>query len=142
MTERLRTGELARAAGVSNDTIRHYERKGVIHAATREANGYRSFPSEALRRLALVRNALALGFTLDELAEILRSRSNGEPPCRKVRSLAAGKLDAIDREIAALLKLRGAIAETLEDWDERLTRVVEGEPAHLLESLDERSNER
>lgn len=140
MKERLRTGELARAAGVSNDTIRHYERKGVIHAAARDANGYRSFPAESLRRLALVRNALAIGFSLDELAEILRSRSAGAPPCRQVRSLAAAKLEALDREIETLVKLRATLASTVDTWDERLAAAADGEPAHLLESLDERSN--
>lgn len=62
----VRAGELARAAGVSTDTLRHYERKGVLGAARRPANGYREYPPEALGRVLLVRRALAFGFTLGE----------------------------------------------------------------------------
>ena len=72
--EFLRAGELARASGVSTDTLRHYERKGVLPAPRRSPNGYREYPAEALARVLLVRRALAVGFTLDELAQILRAR--------------------------------------------------------------------
>nr|MDQ5839375.1 MerR family transcriptional regulator [Acidobacteriota bacterium] len=85
--EFLRAGELARAAGVSTDTLRHYERKGVLACPRRSANGYREYPADALARVRLVRRALAVGFTLDELARILRARERGVAPCREVREL-------------------------------------------------------
>src|SRR2546421_4314718 len=69
----MRAGELARASGVSTDTLRHYERKGVLPKPRRSPNGYREYASESLARVLLVRRALAFGFTLDELARVLRA---------------------------------------------------------------------
>ena len=81
----LRSGEVARRAGVSADTLRHYEQRGLLRKPRRLANGYRAYPPEALDRVLLIQRALAVGFTLDELAEILRDRDGGRPPCRKGR---------------------------------------------------------
>src|SRR6266404_5381549 len=87
-----KVGELAKAAGVSTDTLRHYERKGLL-TPRRSPNGYRAYPAQALDRVRLVRTALALGFRLDDLARVFKVRSNGGAPCRQVRALAAAKLD-------------------------------------------------
>ena len=62
----IRAGELAKAAGVSTDTLRHYERKGLLQRPRQAANGYRQYPPEALDRVLVVWRALAVGFTLDE----------------------------------------------------------------------------
>src|ERR1700760_5028296 len=88
----MRRGSLAREAGVSPDTLRHYERKGVLPKPRRSPNGYREYPPEALARVLLVRRALAFGFTLDELARLLRARDRGGSPCREGRALAASQL--------------------------------------------------
>lgn len=73
----LSVGELARLAGVSTDSVRHYERKGVIARPVRAANGYHLYPQSTLPRVQLVRRALAVGFTLDELARVLAIRERG-----------------------------------------------------------------
>jgi len=91
----LRSGELAAAAGVSVDTLRHYERRGLIEPARRLANGYRSYPRAAVSRVRLIQSALSMGFGLDELARILRARDGGRSPCQEVRALAAGKLEEV-----------------------------------------------
>ena len=70
----LSSGKLADLAGVSRDTLRHYERKGVLPRALRSQNGYRQYPPEALQRVQLIRRALSVGFTLDELAKVLKVR--------------------------------------------------------------------
>ncbi len=64
--EYLRSGELARLAGVSTDTLRHYERKGLLARPRRSCNGYREYPASDLDRVRLVRGALGIGFTLNE----------------------------------------------------------------------------
>lgn len=132
----IRAGELARAAGVSTDTLRHYERKGVLPRPRRDTNGYRQYPPEALDRVLLVRRALAVGFTLDELARVLSVRDRGAAPCREVRALAAAKLAEIEERLAELTELRGELRATLNEWDERLARTSDGSRAGLLESLD------
>jgi DNA-binding transcriptional MerR regulator len=131
----VRAGELARAAGVSTDTLRHYERKGVLGAPRRSANGYREYPPEALERVRLVRRALSFGFTLDELARVLRTRERGGAPCREVRALAAGKLEEVQARLRELRELRGELRAILGEWDERLSGAADGGRAGLLESL-------
>lgn len=131
----IRAGELAKAAGVSTDTLRHYERKGVLPRPRRGANGYRQYPPEALARVLLVRRALAVGFTLDELARVLSVRDRGAAPCREVRALAAVKLADVEERLAQLAELRGELRATLEEWDVRLARTSDGGRAGLLESL-------
>jgi DNA-binding transcriptional MerR regulator len=132
------TGELARMCGVSADTIRHYERVGVLPAAVRGANGYRYHARESAGRVMLVRRAIAIGFSLAELARILRQRDQGTPPCRGVRALAGEKLAGLDRRIAELQAMRGELAEIVEEWDGRLAATREGEAAFLLEGLRNR----
>lgn len=134
-TEGWRSGELARLAGVSTDTLRHYERKGVLASPARLANGYRRYPAAALARVQLVRAALALGFTLDELADVLRERDRGRPPCRRVRDLAAHKLAGAEERLAELAALVEALRGLLASWDARLTDHAQPAPARLLESL-------
>jgi DNA-binding transcriptional MerR regulator len=132
----LGVGELARRAGVSPDTLRHYEVKGVIQRPPRQANGYRSYPIETLGRVQVVRRALTIGFTLDELAKILCVRERGGVPCRKVRDLAAGKLAVIEARLQELRALRDELQSTLKDWDARLAKTPSHRPSHLLERLN------
>ncbi|MDQ6799887.1 MAG: heavy metal-responsive transcriptional regulator [Acidobacteriota bacterium] len=125
------TGEVARACGVSADTIRYYEKHGVISSA-RSANGYRAYPDDVVRRVAILRRALRIGFSVEDVAGFFRQRSAGQPPCRKVRSAAQAKLEEIDNRIAEMISLRDHLAALLIDWDQKLAG---GEPAHLLETL-------
>lgn len=132
---RLRSGELARLAGVSTDTLRHYERKGVLARPRRAANGYRLYPPESLSRVRLVRRALAVGFTLDELSTILSERGQGRAPCRAVRALAAAKLAEVEARLVEITALRDDLGSLLRSWDEKLAKTRAGERASLLESL-------
>ena len=120
---------------MSTDTLRHYERKGVLPEPLRLANGYRRYPADALARVRTVRAALSLGFTLDELAALLRARERGRPPCREVRELAAAKLAAAERRLAELSRLLDALRGVLAAWDERLAGTPAGAAARLLDAL-------
>jgi DNA-binding transcriptional MerR regulator len=131
----LSSGELADLAGVSRDTLRHYERKGVLPRPLRGQNRYRKYPPEALQRVQLVRRALSVGFTLDELAKVLRVRDAGGAPCDEVRKLAAQKLLNVQDQLRELTALRDDLQETLKDWDTRLASRANGKRANLLESL-------
>ena len=133
-----RSGELARLAGVSRDTLRHYERKGVLPSPRRLRNGYRCYPAETLERVQLVRRALTVGFTLDELARFLKARNRGEAPCHEVRALAAKKLSEVESRLSELQMLRDELRTTLKDWDQRLSRHGSGQRAGLLEALGRR----
>ena len=136
----LSSGELADLAGVSRDTLRHYERKGVLPRPFRGYNGYRQYPPDALQRVQLVRRALSVGFTLDELAKVLRVRDAGGAPCEEVRKLAAQKLLNVQDQLRELTELRDDLQETLRDWDARLARRARGKRANLLESLSHQTH--
>jgi MerR family copper efflux transcriptional regulator len=131
----LTTGQLARRTGLSVDTIRHYERVGVLASAARGSNGYRQYPATAVQRVDLIRNALSVGFTLEELAGILRQRDSGAAPCRRVHSLANQKLAAIEKRIDELASLRDHLRALLEQWSATLRVTPDGEPARLLEDM-------
>lgn len=135
--ERLPIGEIARRAGVSVDTVRHYERRGLLAPAARTASGYRLFRAEAVRRILEVRAAIELGFGIDELASAIAARENGKPACRSVRELLAEKGAELDRRIDELVARRARVAATLARWDRRLAATRAGQPAHLLRSLAE-----
>lgn len=133
----MRSGELAKLAGVSSDTLRHYERKGVLAAPRRLANGYRAYTMQTLERVRLIRRALAVGFTLDELALIFKERGRGRAPCRQVREMAAAKLVEVETRLSEMLRLRDELRATLRAWDAKLAKTRDGEPATLLEALAE-----
>jgi len=130
----LRSGELAGLAGVSTDLLRHYERMGVLPKAERGANGYRAYPAAALKRVRVARRAVALGFTLTELARIFGVRDRGGAPCQSVRALAGEKLRQVEESLVELRALRRQLRQMLVEWDGRL-RKSKGKRADLLYGL-------
>lgn len=131
----MRIGELARQSGVSIDTIRYYERLGVLPRAARTPSGYREFPDGAVTRLVVIRNAVRFGFPLKEVARVLKVRDAGGAPCDHVRAFGQKLLLEMDEKIAELTATRAAMATTLRDWDRRLAKAGAGTRAHLLEAV-------
>lgn len=128
-------GELARSAGVSTDTLRHYERKGVLARPRRSGNGYRLYTPDSLERVLLVRRAMSVGFTLDQLARVFAERDRGGAPCQSVHRLASERLVRVEEELAALEQLRGRLRQIIAEWDRLLAATSSGSPSRLLESL-------
>ncbi|MHB1845173.1 MAG: MerR family transcriptional regulator [Deltaproteobacteria bacterium] len=106
----LRIGEVARAAGVKIDTLRYYERRGLLEEPARRPSGYRAYPPEAVDLVRFVRRAQALGFALEEIEDLLRLRQGRGGSRPKVRALAEAKLRQIDEKLADLAAMRGALA--------------------------------
>jgi DNA-binding transcriptional MerR regulator len=129
----MRIGQLAGATGVSTDTIRYYEKIGLLPAPQRTESGYREYPAGAGNRIRVIRNAVQLGFPLEEVAKVLRLRDAGGAPCRQVRDYASGLVGEIDRRIGELTVERAAMVEMIRVWDRKLTQ-ARGERAHLLEN--------
>jgi DNA-binding transcriptional MerR regulator len=136
MNSDLLIGEVAKRVGVSVDTVRHYERKGLLQNVWRDGSGYRRYSSEAVDRIRVARRALAIGFTLDELARIFRKRASGKAPCAHVYELATRKAAELDERIAAMTAVRAALADTLASWEQRLQTTPAGGFAGLLDSLN------
>ena len=135
MHDLLTIGKAAALAGVSVDTIRYYERLGLLQKAARTRAGYRIFPAAVVNRLTLVRNAQRFGFSLREIAGFLRVRDTGGAPCRTVRAAAGQMLEAIDRQIADLAARREEMRKTLRVWDQTLRHTAAGTQGRLLERL-------
>lgn len=133
--DHLRAGELARLAGVSTDTLHHYERVGVLPEIPREANGYRLYPPDLVERLIAIRRAMELGFTLKELAQFFKARASGRLPCREVRATAAARLEQVREQRQALELLEGELEKMLALWDARLSTISSTVPAGLIENL-------
>jgi DNA-binding transcriptional MerR regulator len=131
----LRSGELARAAGVSPDTLRHYERRGLLSRPLRDGNGYRRYPPDALQRVNVIQRALDAGFTLAELARVLRQRDAGGVPCREVLAIASARLADLDQRIAGLIDLRARLTTLVAAWTRTLDRTPAGTRARLLDTL-------
>ncbi|HKN60718.1 MAG TPA: heavy metal-responsive transcriptional regulator [Candidatus Acidoferrales bacterium] len=137
----MRSGELAQRAGVSPDTVRHYERIGLLKVPPRTNGGYRNYPPETLDRVRMVRRALGVGFSLPELAKILRVRDSGGIPCQGVLAAAATKRKHLDQQISELKAMRRQLDLILKDWSARLASTKRGQPARLLESLPKEMEE-
>lgn len=131
----LRSGELAKLTGVSTDTLRHYERLGLLARPGRTRAGYRLYAPEAVERVHLVRRAVAVGFSLQELVRILRVRDSGGAPCKQVRDLAVSKLEQLEERLKELRLMHQHLKQLIAAWNTRLDRTPEGQPARLLEML-------
>jgi DNA-binding transcriptional MerR regulator len=135
LAKTLGSGGLAKATGVSPDTIRHYEKIGVLPRASRTESGYRLYPESAVERVLVVQSALRIGFSLSELAEVLKARDAGGAPCQRVYKLAKEKLKGIAADIAALKRTERYLKQVLSDWEGRMRQAGPGQRSNLLHSL-------
>lgn len=129
----MRSGELAKAAGVSRDALRYYERHHLLPPAQRAQNGYRCYPPQSLARVRLIRAALGIGFTVDELADIFSARDRGMAPCRQVHALAMEKAQALRVRIEEMTALHRALERAIRGWGRKLKSTGSGKRAGLLE---------
>lgn len=109
--ERLTIGKVARLAGVGVETIRYYEREGLIEEPPRRASGYRQYTGEAVARLRFIRRAKELGFSLREIKELLELRLAPDTTCADIRRKARAKIADIDERIATLERMKKALAK-------------------------------
>ena len=107
--ELLTRGKLAQREGVNIATIRYYEKRGLLPLAPRSRSGYRIYAGDALRRLHFIRQAQVLGFSLDEIQELLSLRMQPGTTCADIRLRANEKIAAVDRKIADLKHIKDAL---------------------------------
>ncbi len=114
---RMRIGELAKTAGVTPDTIRYYEREGLLPAPERTPSGYRDYGPGVLDDLQFIKKAQALGLKLSDVREVLEISSGGKPPCEHVRATVSARLEEVEERLRELRALRATLRETLERLD-------------------------
>jgi MerR family mercuric resistance operon transcriptional regulator len=130
--ERLTIGRLARVGGVNLETIRYYEREGLLPRPPRTRAGYRIFPTDAARRLRFIKRAQDLGFSLKEIRELLALRVKPGTKADQIRARTEAKIADIDEKIQTL----SAMKRTLADLTTRCSGCSPMGECPILESLD------
>ena len=110
----LTIGKTAEAAGVGVETIRFYERSGLIERPPKPEIGYRAYPMETVRRIRFIRQAQALGFSLREIDELLSLRTDPAADCAEVRARATAKRAEVERKMAQLRRIHAALDELID----------------------------
>ncbi|HZI33535.1 MAG TPA: heavy metal-responsive transcriptional regulator [Candidatus Binatia bacterium] len=133
----LRVGKLAARAGVGVQTLHYYERLGLLPKPNRSTGNYRLYPPATLRRVEFIKKCQTLGFTLEEIKEILGLRGQGRSPCRCVADVGKKHLQELDARIAVLQEFRRALAAIVPKWEKATShqRKCAGEFCDLIERL-------
>jgi MerR family copper efflux transcriptional regulator len=106
-------GEMAKAAGVSAKMIRHYESIGLLSPASRSDSGYRRYGEKDVGNLQFIRHARDLGFSLEEIKNLLGLWQDRTRPSREVKSLAQQHLDFLDKKLEEILSMKTALAHLI-----------------------------
>lgn len=109
----MRSGELAEAGGGHVETLRYYERRGLLAEPPRRGSGYREYPVEAVQRLRMIKQAQSLGLSLDEIADLLTVNPHAEVACGPMEVRLRSKITELDEKLAALSELRGSLESLL-----------------------------
>lgn len=137
----MRVIELARSAGVSPDTVRHYARLGLLKADRRADNGYQEFSNRTIMRVQFIRSAVGLGFKLADVAELLGMSEKGTLPCPRARELLVVRLDEKQHQIAREMALFRNMKQALKFWESMPDGVPDGHlVCGLIEGLAVSSN--
>jgi len=136
MNHRLTIGQLATQGGVHLETIRYYERRGLLPRPPRTGSGYRAFSGEAVRRVRFIKRAQALGFSLREIEDLLTLRARPGRSCANVQAKAKAKIADIDKKLQQLSAMRGALSRLVATCARRGTTSA----CPILDSLDMRDD--
>lgn len=113
-TAHLRIGTVARECGVSIDTIRYYEREGLLLPPRRRASGYRDYDHSAIQRLRFIRSAKQLGFSLDDIRELLTLSADREHGVKGVKQRARARLGMIEERLGQLRRMQEGLQELID----------------------------
>lgn len=137
----MKVSELARLAGVTAETVRHYTREGLLHPERHPENGYQLFGQDDLDRLRFIQRARTLGFGVAEIRDILDHADHGDSPCPMVRDLLASRLPQIRERICELQSLASRMEQALAAWEEMPDGTPDGHSlCRLIESFPEPLN--
>ncbi|MBC7909284.1 MAG: heavy metal-responsive transcriptional regulator [Pyrinomonadaceae bacterium] len=113
----LKIGDVAKLSGIGIEALRFYEKSGLLDKPARTYSGYRVYSRDVLERLAFIKQAQALGFSLAEIRRIVDDARMGHSPCDEVREIVRRRLAEVEERISELKRYRKSIAVTLEEWD-------------------------
>jgi MerR family transcriptional regulator, mercuric resistance operon regulatory protein len=113
----MRTSELAGRAGVNSETLRYYERRGLLVKPPRTSGGYRDYPAATVELLRFIKRAQELGSTVDQVEELLHLDGGGPDGCDAARALAKARKADLEARIADLQRMRDSLADLVAAWD-------------------------
>lgn len=114
----LKIGEVSKESGIGIEALRFYERSGLLGKPVRSQSNYRLYDEGVLERLAFIKKAQTLGFSLDEIKRIISDAQSGASPCFEVREIVRRRLNELDERMKEMKRYRKELAETLEEWDQ------------------------
>jgi MerR family transcriptional regulator, copper efflux regulator len=129
MSKMLKIGVVARRTGLSIDTIRFYEKQGLLKSPTRSQGGFRLYQPKDIEHLQLIRTGQSLGFSLEEIRDLLTLRTGRSTPCAEVKRLLEQKLRSVREKIGELAALEEEIGAALSECNQALRRAKSNDGA-------------
>ena len=130
----LKIGEVSRLSGIGIEALRFYEKSGLLDRPGRTYSGYRLYDESVLERLSFVKKAQVLGFSLDEIKQLIMHKRAGENPCEEVRGIVKLRLAELNEKIAQMIQYRDELSAALADWEE--TGEADGHVCGLIEGTE------
>ena len=134
--ENMSIGDLSKISGVGIETIRYYERMGLLKPIARKSSGYRIFNKDSYRTLRFLKHAQKLGFSLSEIKDLLRLRANKESRCKDVKTRAEKHLKNVEARIERLESIRHVLSQLIQQCRSRKTN----DSCPVLDCFEERSD--
>lgn len=131
---RLKIGEVRRQTGVAVGALRYYESLGLIHS-DRGDNGYRYYPQETVQQVQFIKKAQTLGFSLEEIREILNIHQQGDIPCERVQSMLQGKIEQLDHQIQQMMSFKSELEHYRDRWATNQPRPQPGDICPLISTV-------
>lgn len=129
--KQLKIGEVSRRSGIGIEALRFYEKSGLLDRPGRTYSGYRLYDEGVLERLTFIKQAQVLGFTLDEIKQLIVHKQAGENPCAGVREIVRARLTGLNEKIEQMINYRDDLTAALAEWDEK--GEAEGHVCGLIE---------
>lgn len=134
MTTPLKIGALSKQTEVAIGALRYYESLGLLHSK-RGSNGYRHYSPEAVHQVQFIKKAQAIGFSLEEIGEVLNLHEKGNTPCGLVQSLLQGKIDQLEAQIIQMTEFKSELESYRDRWASTQPQPVPGDICPLIETV-------
>ncbi|MGB7086582.1 MAG: heavy metal-responsive transcriptional regulator [Phormidesmis sp.] len=133
-TDRLKIGEVAKQTGVAVGALRYYEDLGLL-TSERGQNGYRYYLPAAVHQVQFIKKAQALGFSLEEIGEVLTIHQQGDIPCGRVQSLLQEKIEQLNAQIQQMMAFKGSLERYRDSWATARPSLDVGDICPLIEAI-------